>query len=179
MALLNSPDPSSLIVGMPLPKTFSAEASPPTLVDLLTLQTPVQDSVLSYLEIRDMIALSKTAKAIKNSYKVVEKIQFNINKELSLFFDSPNAFRSLQAEHDILIYGPTAYNFVARHLVEPDMWNPLALGNLFGSPRIRERRGSLQEPESSGKHILCCGRRISPLTFFSDNIHEAPKVYGR
>jgi hypothetical protein len=79
------------------------ETSPLTLVDLLTLHTPVQDGVLSYLEIRDVIALSKTARALKDSYKVVEKTQFNIDKELNVFFDSPDAFPSLQAEHDILI----------------------------------------------------------------------------
>jgi hypothetical protein len=139
------------------------ETSPPTLVDLLTLHTPVQDGVLSYLEIRDVIALSKTARALKDSYKVVEKTQFNIDKEMNVVFDSPDAFPSLQAEHDIPIYGPTAYSFVARHLVEPVIWNSLGLFNLV---------------VQTGKHAVALARFLSCQGFeddgfpLTDSIHQ-------
>jgi hypothetical protein len=103
----------------PLLKAPLPKGSPHTLVDLLTPYTPIQDSVLSYLEIRDVLALSRTMRALRDSYKIVERAEFNINNDLKWFFDSPTVFRSLQVEHDVLICGPFVYSFMARHLTAP------------------------------------------------------------
>jgi hypothetical protein len=85
-----------------------------SLICLLTCHIPVQDSVLRQLEIRDVLSLAKTAKAFGGFMKTVEKTQFNINAWLKPFFD-PIAFRSLQAKHNILIAGNSAYAFFARN----------------------------------------------------------------
>jgi hypothetical protein len=84
-----------------------------SLISLLTCHIPIQDSVLRQLEIRDVISLAKTAKAFRGFMKTVEKTQFNINAWLKPFFD-PIAFRNLQAKHNILIAGNSAYAFLAR-----------------------------------------------------------------
>ena len=85
----------------------------PTLVNLLAQYTPVQDSVLRQLAIKDVITLTKTTKYFRNFTKIVEKTQFNINDALQPFFD-PIAFRQLQAEHNVLIRTHFAYQFVSR-----------------------------------------------------------------
>ncbi|KAI4934814.1 hypothetical protein J4E85_002674 [Alternaria conjuncta] len=84
------------------------------LADLLTCFTPVQDSVLRHLDIGDIIALSRAAKAFTDYVRLVERTQFNINEKLKVFVTSPNAFRSLQAKHNILISGSFAFGFMLR-----------------------------------------------------------------
>ncbi|KAI4617095.1 uncharacterized protein J4E87_008609 [Alternaria ethzedia] len=84
------------------------------LADLLTRFTPVQDSVLRHLDIGDIIALSRAAKAFSDYVRLVERTQFNINEKLKVFVTSPNAFRSLQAKHNILISGSFAFGFMLR-----------------------------------------------------------------
>jgi len=84
------------------------------LSDLLTRFTPVQDSVLRHLDIGDIIALSRAAKAFSDYVRLVERTQFNINEKLKVFVKSPKAFRSLQAKHNILISGSFAFSFMLR-----------------------------------------------------------------
>ncbi|KAI4676399.1 uncharacterized protein J4E88_007315 [Alternaria novae-zelandiae] len=84
------------------------------LLDLLTTYTPAQDSVLRHLDIGDIIALSRTTKAFSDYVGLVERTQFNINEKLKLFVRDPNAFRSLQAKHNILISGSFALSFMLR-----------------------------------------------------------------
>jgi len=84
------------------------------LADLLTRFTPVQDSVVRHLDIGDIIALSRTAKAFSDYVHLVERTQFNINEKLKVFVKSPKGFRSLQAKHNILISGSFAFSFMLR-----------------------------------------------------------------
>jgi hypothetical protein len=88
----------------------------PTLINLLTQYTPVQDSVLRQLEIKDVLALTKTTKLFGDFMKTVEKTQFKINDALKEFFD-PIALRQIQASHNVLITGSFAYAFMARQRV--------------------------------------------------------------
>jgi len=84
------------------------------LADLLARFTPVQDSVLNYLAIRDIVALSRTTKALSGCVGIVERTQFNVNERLKRFFENPKAFRSLQAKHNIVIGGTFALGFMSR-----------------------------------------------------------------
>jgi hypothetical protein len=83
-------------------------------VDLLTRYTPVQDAVLAQLDVADVISLSRTTKSFESFVKLVESTQFSIDGHLKHFFTSPEAFRTLQAQHNILVGGTFAYEFIAR-----------------------------------------------------------------
>jgi hypothetical protein len=83
------------------------------LVRLMTRYTPIQDAVLAHLDNRDVLALSKTTRAFRDFFKLVERTQYNINDFLKPFV-SPQAFRSLHAQHNVLIAGPAACCFMAR-----------------------------------------------------------------
>ena len=85
------------------------------LADLLTRFTPVQDSVLCYLNIRDILAISRTTKALSGFVGIVERTQFDVTKRLERFFKHPKAFRSLQAKHNIVIGGTFALGFMSRN----------------------------------------------------------------
>jgi hypothetical protein len=87
---------------------------PRTLVQVFTQYTPVQDTVLANLEIRDVLSLSQAAKAFRDCYHIVKRTQFNIDEQLGRFFTWPLKFRSLQAEHNIIISGAFAFEFMAR-----------------------------------------------------------------
>lgn len=100
-----------------------------TLLELLARYTPVQNSVLRHLEIREVISLTKTTKAFADFTKIVERTQFNINDWLKPFFD-PISFRSLQAKHNIFIGSTFAYKIVAR--TTPAIYrNGTALDGIF------------------------------------------------
>ena len=102
---------------VPLSADSLSVAMEPThfkLLDLLTTYTPVQDSVLRYLDIGDIIALSRTTKAFSDYVGLVQRTQFNINEKLKAFVTDPKAFRSLQAKHNILISGSFAFSFMLR-----------------------------------------------------------------
>ncbi|KAG9194089.1 hypothetical protein G6011_04124 [Alternaria panax] len=86
----------------------------PTIVDLLTRYTPVQDIVLAELDIVDIISLSRTTKAFQGYVKLVGGTQFNVDERLKHFVTSPSSFRVLQANHNIIIAGNFAYEFMAR-----------------------------------------------------------------
>jgi hypothetical protein len=85
----------------------------PPLVRLLTQYTPIQDAVLIHLDNRDVLALSKTTRAFRDFFRLVERTQYNINDFLRHFV-SPQAFRSMQAQHNVLIAGSAAWVFMAR-----------------------------------------------------------------
>ncbi|KAH6883288.1 hypothetical protein BKA58DRAFT_417080 [Alternaria rosae] len=89
------------------------------LVDLLMRFTPAQDSVLHHLNIRDIVALSRTTKAFSEYVGLVERTQFDINKRLGHFFIDPKGFRTLQAKHNILISGCRAFGFMPRKSLSP------------------------------------------------------------
>ncbi|KAH7067202.1 hypothetical protein FB567DRAFT_258419 [Paraphoma chrysanthemicola] len=88
-------------------------AMAPTILNLLDQCIPIQDTILQHLEIGDVISLAKSTKALRHLVKVVESTQFNINHVLEPFFDAI-AFRSLQAQHNVLIASIFAYTFLSR-----------------------------------------------------------------
>jgi len=93
------------------------------LADLLKRFTPVQDSVLRYLNIRDIVALSRTTKALSGCVDIVERTQFDVNTRLKRFFKNPKAFRSLQAKHNIVISGTFALRFISRNWLSSELRN--------------------------------------------------------
>jgi hypothetical protein len=91
------------------------------LVDLLTRYAPVQDTVLRHLSIGDIVALSRTAKELSGCVGLVERTQFDINKRLERFFKNPKAFRTLQAQHNIVITGCFVLGFMLRKWLSPKL----------------------------------------------------------
>lgn len=98
-----------------------------SLISLLTDYTPVQDSLLRQLEVRDVFSLTNSMKAFSGFMRTVEKTQFNINAWLKPFFD-PIAFRNLQAKHNILIGGNLAYAFFMRNSMQKLGFGPALRG---------------------------------------------------
>jgi hypothetical protein len=86
---------SSLSPQKDAPVLASPATTARTLVEMLTQYVPVQELVLDHLEIRDVLALTKTTKSFRDFYHIVERTQLNIDKELGHFFTSPIDFRSL------------------------------------------------------------------------------------
>jgi hypothetical protein len=99
----------------------ASHIEPRTLVQVFTRYTPVQDTVLANLEIRDVLSLSQVAKAFRDCYHIVKRTQFNIDEQLARFFTWPLKFRSLQAEHNIIISGDFAFDFMARRMLGRDL----------------------------------------------------------
>jgi hypothetical protein len=89
-------------------------------IGLITLYTPVQETLLAHLDISDIISLSRSSKAFQDFVQLAERTRFNFNKRLKPFITSPKVFRSLQARQNIIICGTFAYESMAR----------LPLGNL-------------------------------------------------
>jgi hypothetical protein len=84
------------------------------LIDVLTKYTPVQDSILRHLLIKDVISLTLVAKALSNMYKTVFQAQMNINHRLKKYFDDPIAFRNLQASYNIIVGGVFVLDYLSR-----------------------------------------------------------------
>lgn len=101
-----------------------AHTSP--LVHVLTRYAPVQSSLLAHLDVKDIIHLSKTTTKLTSLYNTIVRAQANINRSLGNYFNSPLAFRNLQARTDTLIAFDFAYDFFAHtHVVHDD--RPLSL----------------------------------------------------
>jgi hypothetical protein len=101
-------------------------------VDLIDRYVPVQSSLLRQLEIRDIIALSRTCKRLRHVYDTTIRTQYNINDALKPYFTSPLEFRKVQAEIDAILCDDTALCFFLR--------KPLT--QLTGCLRIFVERGS-------------------------------------
>ena len=97
-------------------KVFLRGPRSPGIVKLLDYEAnyPIIETVMSYLETRDIFRLSQTCKMLKASITSLTNTDWNINRQLRKFFHDPIRLRSLQAKHDILITGPFATAFFAR-----------------------------------------------------------------
>jgi len=84
------------------------------LVGLIDRYGPVQESILQQLEIRDIIALSRVCQKLSHVYKTTITTQYDINKALAWYFESPVEFRSIQAETDAIISNSFALKFFLR-----------------------------------------------------------------
>jgi hypothetical protein len=86
----------------------------PPLVDMICRYIPVQGALLANMEIEDVIALSRTAKALSDLYQTVFRMRYNIERALAPFFSSAKEFRNVQAKTDALISGWFAIDFFDR-----------------------------------------------------------------
>src|SRR5438552_4122102 len=91
-----------------------ADPAEPRLVDIFNRITPFQDSLLSQLEIRDILSLRLATKELSDPFKTVITTQFQIDHPLEEFFKTPVQFRNLQAQYGVLITGPLALEFFSR-----------------------------------------------------------------
>ncbi|KAF2662079.1 hypothetical protein K491DRAFT_710488 [Lophiostoma macrostomum CBS 122681] len=95
--------------------TDSAIMQPRTsLVDILTIYTPVQDHILHHLPIKDVISLSHVTKSLSKMYPIVTQAQMNINSQLRTYFNDPIAFHNLQATCNIIISGAFVLRYLSR-----------------------------------------------------------------
>jgi hypothetical protein len=83
-------------------------------IDLTDRYVPVQSSVLRQLEIRDIIALSRTCKRLNHVYDTTMRTQYNINDALEPYFKSPLEFRQIQAKTDAILCDAAALCFFLR-----------------------------------------------------------------
>ncbi|KAF2119561.1 hypothetical protein BDV96DRAFT_642579 [Lophiotrema nucula] len=98
----------------------SGDSHAPGLPDLISKNMlPAQESILSALDIADIIALKRTSKAFVDIDATLAITDFNINKKLQKFVRNPTEFRNLQAKYNFLIGGNFAINFFARNNAMP------------------------------------------------------------
>jgi hypothetical protein len=91
--------------------------------DLLSSRlAPIQDTLMSVLEIADIIALRQTCKAV--CAEITDKLEtqdYNINLTLKRWFTDPIAFRSTQAGCNALILGRLPFHFMSRRKSQHDV----------------------------------------------------------
>lgn len=74
----------------------------------------VFDNIYQRLDIKDIIAISRTCTALSSFYKNMLPCRWNINRRLSRFVNDSRAFRSAMGEADALISGTFALLFFAQ-----------------------------------------------------------------
>jgi hypothetical protein len=75
---------------------------------------PVFDTLCTYLEPPDLLAIRRTTKEFAALYSYVGASQFKINLLLKRFVEDPIALRSTLATHDALISGSAALQLFER-----------------------------------------------------------------
>jgi hypothetical protein len=93
---------------------MSSYSTTTSFVDLLDRFVPVQSSLLRQLEIRDIIALSRTCRRLNHVYHTTLRTQYNINDALKPYFKSPIEFRQVQAKTDAIFCEEAALCFLLR-----------------------------------------------------------------
>ena len=97
-----------------------ARSQEPNLKYLLKNVTPVQDAILGYLTIKDILSLRLVARAFSNVYSIATHAHMNINHGLKTFFSDPVAFRNVQARCNAIITGLFVLEFLSRgHIQAP------------------------------------------------------------
>ena len=71
-------------------------------------------SICSYLDVKSIIALSRTCKALSDLYKINCGLRWNINKDLKRFVAQPQYLRSELAKVNAIITGDFACQFFSR-----------------------------------------------------------------
>jgi hypothetical protein len=70
-----------------------------SLIDLLTPRyAPIQSFIISCLDIGDIVALTRTCRALTGNYSTSKALKFDINILLKIWFQDPCAFRSVQGQ---------------------------------------------------------------------------------
>ena len=76
---------------------------------------PVQQTLCKYLDIQDIVNLTRTCKALESLYRRLLSTQWNIEKQLGRIFRNPRLFRNLLlGQCNALIYGSFALQFFQR-----------------------------------------------------------------
>jgi hypothetical protein len=78
------------------------------------LLLPVFDTLCTYLEPQDLLAIRRTTKELGALYSSICESQFNVNRLLKRFVADPVALRSKLATHDALISGSVALQLFER-----------------------------------------------------------------
>ena len=79
---------------------------------------PIHDRLCSLLPITEIISLTRTCKKFANLYQDLVSGQWNVDRRLRRFVQSPQTFRSRMGQHEVLISGSFALQFFARVLWE-------------------------------------------------------------
>ena len=79
----------------------TASVNPVTVLDLFS-KFPIVDEICAGLGIGDIISLTRTCKSLSSLYRSLLSSQWNVDKHLRRFVDSPVTFRSQMARCDAL-----------------------------------------------------------------------------
>ena len=91
-------------------------ASPPTFLSTFNLDSnyPIFKRFCDLLSIAEIVALTRTCKALSNLYRYLLPMHWDIDKNLRRFVDDPYRFRSQMGKCDALISGSFAVQFFER-----------------------------------------------------------------
>lgn len=84
-----------------------------TLVDLLSSSyAPIQTMIVPYVDIADVMALTRTCKGFGQLLPVLKTTARNMDHYLRHWFSSPQAFLSLQSKSGVILVGTAARHFL-------------------------------------------------------------------
>ena len=75
---------------------------------------PIFDCICSYLGIGETVMLTRTCRVLSHLFQILLKSQWNMDRALYRFVNSPQKFRSQLGQHDALIAGSFAVQFFDR-----------------------------------------------------------------
>ncbi|MCJ1392446.1 hypothetical protein MMC18_005313 [Xylographa bjoerkii] len=90
-----------------------------TLLDFLAQHEqyyPMFDRLYSYLDVSDIVALTRTCKQFSGLDKLLLNTQWNVDRRLRRFVGNPKEFRALLGRHDALVSGDFALQFFERQV---------------------------------------------------------------
>jgi hypothetical protein len=97
-----------------------ANSTMASLIDLLNMMyAAIQTNILRYLNVVDVICLSKTSRRL-NLWHIEQATTYNIDYHLRGYFSKPCTFRRLQRDIGILVAGNFAQKFLAGKLKGQD-----------------------------------------------------------
>ena len=88
----------------------------PTFLDIFERSSsfPIFSRVCDYLPIASIISLTRTCRKLSDLYRYLIPIQWNVDKRLRRFVQSPSSLRSQMGKFDALISGSFAIQFFER-----------------------------------------------------------------
>ncbi|KAI5816259.1 hypothetical protein BZA77DRAFT_61520 [Pyronema omphalodes] len=101
--------------------------------------SPVAGRLAQYLDIADLISLSRASTRMYSAFKAIQNAQWNINNFLSAYFTNPKAFRSILGECDAFISGSAALQFFDRV-----RWSDSDLDIYVAEPNRRSEQSAIK-----------------------------------
>jgi hypothetical protein len=86
---------------------------------------PINAVLVPYLDVLDLVRLTRVCKDLSAVYQGALKTQWDINTHLKPFFNDPLAVRQLQADTGALVTGQLAFDFFSR--CRTDITNPFSI----------------------------------------------------